>query len=336
MARLGSEAKMGYYPTPLRVVVKIASFFKIPSRKDLALKFLDPCCGEGNALDSFRYQLELSEEDWPPIVTYGVEMDFQRGAEAARVLDHVVSSSIFDVRIDPPECMGLVWLNPPYGSEGGERYELSFLRQSLRWLAPKGVLVYIVPERLFENEKIRLWIGKHFCDCQVYRFPRNEFPKFKQVVLLGKKRADLKGYDSEDLPTPPYPYIEDIERKSPGYLIPATDGPSVFQGADVVKDDEIHSNRARVIEEVKKLMGREKTFGRISPLLPLRKGHLVALLAAGFLDGRVEDPEGAIWIKGFTERIITTRQEDDREITRHTYRVGIRVIEEGGKWYDIS
>jgi hypothetical protein len=86
---------------------------------------------------------------------------------------------------------------------------------------------------------------------------------------------------------------------------------------------------------MEKLFGNEDGLRSIKPLLPLRKGHLVALLTAGLLDGRVDTPEGPIWIKGFSERTSFTRVEDDKEITCSTYSVGIRVLEKGGKWYDI-
>lgn len=324
MARLASDAKMGYYPTPSQTLDQISRFLEA-GREETNL--LDPCCGEGEAL----YSLVLSLGQ---VSTYGVEQDAERAVKASGLIDRVVQGSIFDVRINPLGSMGLLWLNPPYGSEGGERFEMRFLKHSVKWLCQDGILVFLVPESLFDREKDRQWITQNFYYCRIFRFHREGYPRFKQVVLIGKRRAVV---GEGEIPPPPYPHIEDEESSldSP-YMVPRTDGPQVFQGTDSVTNEEVLSNRSRLILEVMKLMENEDGLRKIRPLLPLRKGHLVTLLTAGFLDGRVETSEEPIWIKGFSDRTSFTRTEDDKEITCNTYSVGIRVLEEGGKWYDIQ
>lgn len=331
MARLASDAKMGFYPTPSQTLDHISRYLEAEGEGNI--KLLDPCCGEGRALHDLAVNLGWSASP----VTYGVEQDSERAVAASGSLKEIVNSSIFDVRINPLGCMGLLWLNPPYGSDGIERYEMRFLKHSIKWLCKDGILVYLVPEPLFEREKDRQWIAQNFYDCQVFRFHSEEYPRFKQAFLIGKKRAKL---GEGEIPPPPYPYIEDKspswDDSAPPFTIPETDGPDVFQGSDAVTDEEVSSNRSRLIEEVVKITGNGEGIGKIKPLLPLRKGHLVALLTAGFLDGRIETPEGSIWLRGFSDRVSSTRVEDDKQITRYTYSVGIRVIEQGGQWYDIK
>jgi len=328
MARLASDAKMGFYPTPLETLDEISRFLE-GDRGDV--KLLDPCCGDGKALHEIAFSI-----GWPANpVTYGVEQDAERAIAASGSLKEIINSSTFDARINPLGCMGLLWLNPPYGSDGIERYEMKFLKHSIKWLCENGILIFLVPEPLLEREKDRQWIAQNFYDCRVFRFHREDYPRFKQAVLIGKKRAKL---GEGEIPPPPYPHIEDVQlsEDDPPFTIPVTDGPDVFQGSDAVTDEEVSSNRSRLIEEVVKITGNGEGIGKIKPLLPLRKGHLVALLTAGFLDGRIESPEGSIWLRGFSDRVSSTRVEDDKEITRYTYSVGIRVIEQGGKWYDIK
>jgi len=330
MARLASDAKMGFYPTPSQTLDHISRYLE--AKRGGGINLLDPCCGEGKALREIAVSLEWSARP----VTYGVEQDTERVVAASQFLKDVVNGSIFEVRINPLGCMGLLWLNPPYGSEGGERYEMKFLKHSIKWLCENGILVYLVPEPLFEREKDRQWIAQNFYDCRVFRFHSEEYPRFKQAVLIGKKRAKL---GEGEIPPPPYPCIDDVqlsEDDSPPFIIPETDGPDVFQGSDTVTDEEVLLNRSRLIEEVVKITGNGEGIGKIKPLLPLRKGHLVALLTAGFLDGRIEAPEGSIWLRGFSDRVSSTRVEDDKEITRYTYQVGIRVLDQGGNWYDIK
>jgi len=333
MARLASDAKMGFYPTPLETLDYISRFIGV-NDEERNIKLLDPCCGNGKALHDLAVEIGWSARP----ATYGVEQDAERAIAASGSVKNVVNSSTFDVRINPLGCMGLLWLNPPYGSDGIERYEMRFLKHSIKWLCEAGILVYLVPESLFEREKDRQWIAQNFYDCQVFRFHREDYPRFRQAVLIGKKRAKL---GEGEIPPPPYPHIEDKspswdDPDPPPFTIPETDGPDVFQGSDAVTDEEVSSNRSRLIEEVVKITGNGEGIGKIKPLLPLRKGHLVALLTAGFLDGRIETPEGPIWLRGFSDRVSSTRVEENKEITRYTYSVGIRVIEQGGSWYDIK
>lgn len=165
------------------------------------------------------------------------------------------------------------------------------------------------------------------------RLHKDDYPKFKQVALFARKRPLRVELDNL-IPPPPYQYIEDIPPKT--YYVPSIKGPTVFQGADTITDKEIEKHRPHLIEKIKEIMGSSEEIKTLSPLLPLRKGHLVSLITAGVLDGKVENPDGSfILIKGFSERFSYTKTEDNKEITRDTYAVGIWVIEQSGKWYDI-
>ena len=72
--------------------------------------------------------------------------------------------------------MGLLWLNPLYNSENGERTEMKFLKHSIKWLCYHGILVFIVPEHILEREKDRVWIGQHFSDITFLRLDRDDYP----------------------------------------------------------------------------------------------------------------------------------------------------------------
>jgi hypothetical protein len=62
---------------------------------------------------------------------------------------------------------------------------------------------------------------------------------------------------------------------------------------------------------------------------------MVSLLTSGVLDGTIETAAGPLIIKGFSDRIETSTMDEEHEIVRNTFTVGIRVIE-GGRWYDIT
>jgi hypothetical protein len=252
--------------------------------------------------------------------------------EASNRLDNVIQCSIFDARVNPLGSIGLLWLNPPYNTEDHERVEMKFLKHSMKWLVTDGVLLFIVPEYILDEKNLS-WIGQHFYDIKVMRLHRRDYPQFRQVVLFGKKKCK-RTEDSEITNLFEYPHIEDVEPKS--YPVPSTEGPKVFQGGDAFTDEEIQKNYPRVIEEISSITCHEDKVEAISPLFPLRKGHLIALITAGVLDGKIQTSDGGfILIKGFSERVSHTRIEDNKEITRNTYAIGIRVMDNGGRWYDI-
>jgi predicted RNA methylase len=319
---------MGYYPTPERTLGYIYSFLDVTNRNK-SVNILDPCCGEGDAL---KYIADLDDN----ITTWGVELDAERANASIDNLNNVVCASIFDVRVNPLGSMGLLWLNPPYDSEDGKRVEMEFLKHAVKWLRWNGILVFIVPEVVLERDNNRKWIGEYFRDIKVFNAHRDDYPTYKQVVLFGIKRPD-RVEDGEIISPPPYPFIEDYSLKE-RYIIPNTSGPTVFQGEECVTDDEIQKNRPKLLEEVLKITGVSKNHNLLykSPLLPLRKAHLVTMLTAGILDGKIDDSNReSIVIKGFSNRSKNVRHEEDKEITTDTYSVGIRVMDKS-RWFDIT
>jgi SAM-dependent methyltransferase len=324
MARLASNEKMGYYPTPEKSLKFITQYLK-SSKK---VYCLDPCCGEGYALEQIKWNLVRAE-------TYGIELDPERAEKASYSIQKVIQGSIFDAKITPGS-FGLLYLNPPYDSDNGERVEIKFLKHSHKWLAPGGVLVFIVPEHIFEKQEYREWIGQHYKNIKIYRLHRDDFPQFKQVVLFGYKRAS-RSETGEVIPLPPYPHIEDIEIEP--YIIPAITAPQEFKMKETVTEEEILTYRPKMIAELERIKGKFESVNYLTPLFPLRKGHLVTLLTAGALDGKINTPEGYLVVKGFAERVQHTREEDDKLITTDTYHVCVRVIEMSNgkaKWYDIK
>ncbi|MFN3480534.1 MAG: DUF6094 domain-containing protein [Thermodesulfovibrionales bacterium] len=326
MARLESEGKMGFYPTPkksLGYIKYFLLFYASDCTKNIHL--LDPCCGEGEALDFFIC---------PMGVRWGIELDPVRAEKASKTLDHVIQCSIFDARVNPLGRMGLLWLNPPYSSDEGERTEMKFLKHAIKWLATDGVLVFIVPEVIFEKESNRRWISEHFKDIRVFRLSVEDYPRFKQVVLFGVKRSERVEDPEEVFSPPPYQHIE-VSNISP-YIVPVTDGPTIFQAGDGVTEEDVRKNRENVLKKLKEIGFLQDTESlTIRPIFPLRKGHLVSLITCGVINGKVEIGDNFLVIKGFSDRVETVRETDKEKIITNTYRVGIRVMGPDG-WYDVT
>ena len=78
---------MGYYPTPPDVVGRIRSFL---SYSDENVSVLDPCCGEGLALEALGQA--LTQRSSKAVQTWGVEISPERAQEATARLDLVVAA----------------------------------------------------------------------------------------------------------------------------------------------------------------------------------------------------------------------------------------------------
>ena len=331
MARLAADSKMSFYPTPHRSLGYIVQWISREYTRrgqGKVVHVMDPCCGEGAALSTV-----CGESHLYPFRSWGIELDVERAQQASFCIQNVINVSIFDARVNPLESCGLLWLNPPYDhSPNGKREEMNFLKHSIKWLCSGGVLVFIVPEFIVIDNGA--WVSQHFENIRVSRLHKADFPSYKQVVLFGIKRP-LR-VEEGSFPQPPYEYIDDVPCDAP-YIVPPTNGPSVFQGNETITDEEVLKNREKaesfINQSIKKL--RRGEIRTLSPVLPLRKGHLVSLLTAGGLNGKIQTEDGGfIVVKGFGDRVTTTREEGNAQITRDTYAVGIRVIEPTG-WYDI-
>jgi hypothetical protein len=81
-------------------------------------------------------------------IRHGIELDSYRAEAAARVLDHVIQGDALSAH-SRVESFGLAYCNPPFdaefGESGNQRFEVLFLSHFARWLAPAGVLIYILP-----------------------------------------------------------------------------------------------------------------------------------------------------------------------------------------------
>ena len=100
MARLESQAKLGFYPTPDHLLPVIASYI---SPATVSANFLDPCCGEGEALNLIGLMLAGK--------TYGIELDKERGIQAKKVVSTVVISDAMRTRVSD-NSFSLLFLNP--------------------------------------------------------------------------------------------------------------------------------------------------------------------------------------------------------------------------------
>ena len=315
IGHLMNNVKMGYFPTENTHVKMIKSALKFP---DCSVNILDPCCGEGIALNVLALGTNT--------VTYGTEIDDARGKEAEGRLDRVGFGSFFHSRISGEVFHGL-FLNPPYLNvigEGGTkaRSEKRFLVESMHHLMQDGVLMYIVPYYRLTYDICRV-LCDNFGNISVYRFLSDEFKKFSQVVAFGVKKKKCDGSElAEKLSQ--YAMLPD--------KIPSIDTiiPESYALPEISKTVEVFKGAKFNLGELQRQLAKSKSINLLfeksridamekRPLLPLNIGQVGLIGGSGLINGYV-DCENPHIIKG---RVIkeVKKYENEEENTLTETRV---------------
>ncbi|MGH9571718.1 MAG: DUF6094 domain-containing protein, partial [Candidatus Angelobacter sp.] len=175
--RLAGRLKLGFYPLPTKEAERIRLRLHYPPE----FAALDPCVGDGIA---FSKLLEPAGAH-----AYGIEIDAYRSEQAAQRGIQVMQANALSVRCHA-ESVSLLYLNPPYdfeiGQQANKRLELLFLEHTYRWLKPKGVLVFVLPQaQLRICAKL---LAEQFMDIRVNRLTEPECIEYHQIVVLGSRR----------------------------------------------------------------------------------------------------------------------------------------------------
>ncbi len=316
MARLASIAKAGYYPTPQRVTEWIAGHLQ---REELeGGRLLDPCAGEGDAASSIAQTFHLE--------SFGIEVDYERATKASYRMDHVIPDDV-DVAKVSRDAFEVLWLNPPYDVVQGKRLEHKFLTHCTQFLAPNGILVYIVPQYVI-NAKIAGYLAKHFHTLRAYKFPDPEYADFRQIVVFGTKRA-APSDETEAEEDALYracagalPILAETVDPSGRYLIPPPQSiPDFYFYAKNLSDAEVIAlmTESGVCSTTKwqEHFDPESELDSFRPLMRLKQGHLISLIAAGYIQNiRLEREAESILVKGRTyKKQVENEDEESKRLT---------------------
>ena len=341
--RLAAQAKGGFYPTPPRVVDLVAKLLygaRGRARSADTLRILDPCCGAGDALAQFADLLR--DRGTVPVETCGVELHRDRAEQAAHVLDRALACDLFATSI-ANNAFGVLLLNPPYDwDKEDKRVEHAFLTHTTRYLTDGGLLLFIVPkQRLAVSAR---YLSSHYRDIRCWAFPNPEREVFDQVVLVGRRKAS-------PAPTPtPRSRCGLGLRRAGGVLprpYPVYDPPVVAAG-DILFATRTVDPLAAVAEARKTGLWASQEVRdslwpaqdqRTRPLMPLRRGHMAMLVAAGFLDNLVLEAEGRrILVKGrTTKELVLAEETENTEVYRERLRTTVVALDlDDGEITDIA
>lgn len=327
MARLEATARAGYWPTPPRVAAAIGRHLEPQPRGRRVLRLLDPCAGTGEAAATVAAALGAE--------SYGVELNAER-AEAARTrLDHVLATSAFSVRL-AHGAFSVLFLNPPYAQDDEQRrLEHAFLTSLTRALCPGGVLVFLVPQhRLAVSAR---YLASHYAGYRAYRFPDPEYAAFRQIVLFATRKgqaahdpaaqAQLEAWSAADLPPLP-----DEPTAAPLRVPALPAGEILFAALFFEASQAAAEARRRGVwaqpQFAEQLWPVEER--PVRPLMPLRKGHLALLIAAGFLNNVLLcQGDQRVLVKGRTHKELVPVESDDADtrIEREVLRTSVVVLD---------
>lgn len=299
--RLGGTSKAGYYPTPPSIV----NFLMTRLELGEGVAALDPCCGAGDALG--RLCAVLGAEG------FGIELERERARAARQKLGEVRTG---DALQHEARGFSLLYLNPPYDTDAGQRLERRFLEHYAPSLVPGGLLVFIIPEPVIED--CRELLEYEFAQLGAWRFPPEEYAAYRQVIVTGHKRSSLSTFER-------LPAVQSLEAmpmlKLCGGIEPAVRRTQM----DVTELLEEVGASALWTDLWQKTAPPSSAF---RPLHRVREGHLALLIAAGMLNGVVVEHGGRrLLVKGFTEKSLTLEEGEQRSVERENFVGGVIALD---------
>ncbi len=203
--------------------------------------------------------------------------------------------------------------------------------------------MFIVPrQRLSYSAR---YLSTHYSRMRCWAFPVPEREMFDQVVLCGYRKADpvpdaaaesmvMEWALGEPEPLRSYPYPEYTPATSPsGDILFATRTVDPVAAAAEARRSGLWAST-----EITDSLWPAKD-NRTRPLMPLRRGHMAMLVAAGFLDNLVLESEGRrILVKGRTSKeMVMVEDSPEKEVHRERLKTSVVALDlEDGEITDIA
>lgn len=339
MSNIGNKLMAGFYATPVEVGEQLKQLFNF-SAPGAAF---DPTCGKGHILKQLCGGNEM-------IRTYGVEIEKTRADIAKGELDKVINAPIESMRISN-DAFSFIYLNPPYDTEivqQGERTrrkEAVELERSIRYLAPKGVLCFVVSgEAIAASAK---FLATHFSEIQIVRFDDEFYEDYKQCIFIGRKKTATKKALNEEFYNIFMKFKEESFVKKSVRRLSQLVGHKVYEIGETNPKLKLFSSKIESKEEHIKLIKENLAFQVIhekltprsilldsQPIINVSQGQMGLLLASGAVNGLLtEDVEGKNQhvVQGLelVSTVITKERMESEEIktTERTKReVSVKII----------
>ena len=187
-----ARLKCGFYPAPPEAVLHITQFLTPPA-DDERFAILDPCAGQGEAINQLAEVLDCDRRD-----IYAVELDSGRADSLHSLLDeggsHVLAPADYFGVSAPAGSFSFIWCNPPFDDEygGGSRVEREFLETAIRHLRTRGILALVCPRTTANRYDI-----KNAAQVLVRQRVDHPVPRRLPQIQRGGGVGDQAGQDGE-------------------------------------------------------------------------------------------------------------------------------------------
>ncbi len=340
--RHANVEKAGYFPLPESLTSIIASYIATPHGG----RIYDPCAGEGAALADLARMLHLEP--------YGVELHRSRAVKAMQTVatavpadtqeaipaaKRIIHQSYLGV-ITQAEAFTLIYCNPPYmladefdpAQKEFGRDEYRWLKETRKYLQPGGVFIWVVPQHMLLHKNSLSYLTAWFDQVRAYRFPDGEYERFRQVVVFGRLRPHRQMPDAERMEQLREggrigQALQTLEMAAePRYTLPPPAVPPaqmVFRNVIVEPEEAIADAARHGVATTEAfavhLTAHTHQSHRLTPLTPMKKGHMVSIIAAGLLNGALlEDASERLLIKGQSYKTIVVSEKTERHDEGHT------------------
>jgi hypothetical protein len=220
---------------------------------------------------------------------FGIELESNRAKEAQVALPRspILGPTDFLAADISSGVFSLAWINPPFDDEigGGRRVEYAFVTRATQLLVTGGVVALVLPEpTLASRSEIKAYLLQHYRQLAVLRFP-DAYRHFREVIAVGVKRSaaipEHPAWSSVSVET----LTEECD--SEPWQLPVSVGPRRFRKGGLT---EVELATALERSPLRHVTQPPSPAPPPRPPLPLAKGHISLLLAAGELDGIVQPP----------------------------------------------
>lgn len=322
MARLASQERLGFYPTP-QVVVELIKPCLVRGG-DGAVRIYDPCAGLGDAVAEIATHLQAE--------SFGVELDKNRAEQAKTRLSKVIQGDSLRVSIRGGS-ISCLFLNPPYDFDEGGRLENKFIAHAAPSLQAGGILVLVISIRSLNRAMVR-YLASWFTDVAVRKFPEKEYEAFKQIVVFGKKKGAgvVDGEIAQMLEESRSGNVPELLDEALLYTVPSAslaDRYFHFRNLEVSPEEMVQEVEEDGFDkEIFELVVKRNGNMRIRPAAPLRLGHLAILVASGMTDGLIEKNGKRLLIKGTVrkEKVKTVEVDETMETVTERDVLKIEIV----------
>lgn len=331
----GNEGIFSYFPNEKSVVdmeMKLIDFSELQG-SDITLNITDLSGGEGDQLNWMYQHLQNNNIKVEAYYNELAKERFDKGMVKYPYFNGV-NTDIFQLRIANKsnrnlnkKVFSIIRNNPPYmwlnKGDRNVRAELEFFIQNSLFDINGGIHIFELPIHQLLGINNLISIINYRYEMKIFKFPKDEFEKYKQVVVMCKKR-DMAIQDKEridqikiDLENDNIPYLNEVEApvfKAYYNDFKKTPPINLFRNGKIT-DETMYNGLNQVIDELICAERKDSTVvscKRGKPLIELMPGHISQILASGGYDGLI----GNLLVKGGSNKVIEVIKttEDFKEI----------------------